>query len=117
MTDRHEIEQSLLTEVTRRLAEISETQHELARRQRILLRAATQLRTGKRAESVLAEIREQSPELLRDYCDLHISLTPTLRPVPRVAASAARAGGVGGAAAIRPTGPGPVPTPGGSASA
>jgi hypothetical protein len=92
MTDRHEFEQSLLTEVTRRLAEISETQHELARRQQILLRAATQLRTGKRAESVLAEIREQSPELLRDYCDLQVTLTPTLRPVPRVAASASRGG-------------------------
>jgi hypothetical protein len=89
MTDRRELEQSLLTEVTRRLAEISETQHELARRQRILSRAATQLRTGKGAESVLAEIREQSPVLLRDYCDLHVTLTPTpLRPVPRVVASA-----------------------------
>lgn len=91
MTDRRELEQSLLTEVTRRLAEISETQHELARRQRILSRAATQLRTGKGAESVLAEIREQSPELLRDYCDLHVTLTLTptpLRPVPRVVASA-----------------------------
>jgi hypothetical protein len=89
MTDRRELEQSLLTEVTRRLAEISETQHELARQQRILTRAATQLRTGKGAESVLAEIREQSPELLRDYCDLHVTLTPPpLRPVPRVVASA-----------------------------
>ncbi|HSL50662.1 MAG TPA: hypothetical protein VK878_16445 [Candidatus Deferrimicrobiaceae bacterium] len=89
MTDRRELEQSLLTEVTRRLAEISEAQHDLARRQRILARAATQLRTGKGAESVLAEIREQSPELLRDYCDLQVTLTPpSLRPVPRVAASA-----------------------------
>jgi hypothetical protein len=89
MTDRHELEQSLLAEVTRRMAEISETQHDLARRQRILARAATQLRTGKGAESVLAEIREQNPELLRDYCDLQVTLTPPpLRPVPRVAASA-----------------------------
>ena len=87
MTDRRELEQSLLAEITRRMAEISETQHELARRQRILARAATQLRTGKGAESVLAEIREQSAELLRDYCDLQVTLTP-LRPVPRVAASA-----------------------------
>jgi len=47
-------DKSLLTEVTRRLAEISETQHDLAR---------------------------------RDYCDLHVTLTP-LRPRPRVAASA-----------------------------
>jgi hypothetical protein len=89
MTDRHELEQSLLAEVTRRMAEISETQHDLARRQRILARAATQLRTGKGAGSVLAEIREQSPELLQDYCDLQVTLTPPpLRPVPRVAASA-----------------------------
>ena len=89
MTDRHELEQSLLAEVTRRMAEISETQHDLARRQRILARAATQLRTGKGAQSVLAEIREQSPELLQDYCDLQVTLTPPpLRPVPRVAASA-----------------------------
>jgi hypothetical protein len=89
MAQRKELDESLLTEVTRRLAEISETQHELARRQRILSRAATQLRTGKGAESVLAEIREQSPGLLRDYCDLHVSLTtPPLRPVPRVVASA-----------------------------
>jgi hypothetical protein len=89
MTDRRELEQALLTEITRRMAEISETQHELARRQRILARAATQLRTGKGAESVLAEIREQSPELLRDYCDLQVTLAPpSLRPVPRVAASA-----------------------------
>ena len=89
MTDRRELEQSLLTEVTRRLAEISATQHELARHQRILAHAATQLRTGKGAESVLAEVREQSPELLQDYCKIHITLTsPPLRPVPRVAASA-----------------------------
>ena len=89
MTDRRELEQSLLTEVTRRLAEISATQHKLARHQRILAHAATQLRTGKGAESVLAEIREQSPELLQDYCKIHVTLTsPPLRPVPRVAASA-----------------------------
>ena len=90
MTHRRELDESLLSEVTRRMAEISETQHELARRQWILSHAATQLRTGKGAESVLAEIREQSPELLRDYCDLHVTLTPTqpLRPVPRVVASA-----------------------------
>jgi hypothetical protein len=89
MADRRELEASLLSEVTRRMAEISETQHELARQQRILSRAATQLRTGKGAESVLAEIREQSPELLRDYYDMQVTLTPPpLRPVPRVVASA-----------------------------
>lgn len=90
MTDRRELEQSLLTEVTRRIAEISETQHELARRQRVLSRAATQLRMGKGAEAVLAEIREQSPGLLQDYCDLQVTLTPpALRPVHRVAAASA----------------------------
>jgi hypothetical protein len=88
MTDGRELEQSLLTEITRRMAEISEMQHELARRQRILARAATQLRTGKGAGSVVAEIREQSPDLLRDYCDLQVTLTPPLRPFPRVVASA-----------------------------
>jgi len=90
MKDRRELEESLLNEVTRRQTEISATQHDLARQQRILSHAATQLRTGKGAASVLAEIREQSPDLLRDYCDLHVTLTapPPLRPVPRVAASA-----------------------------
>ena len=89
MALRRELDESLLTEITRRMTEISETQHELARQQRILARAATQLRTGTGAESVLAEMREQSPELLRDYCDLHVTLTtPPLRPVPRTVASA-----------------------------
>jgi hypothetical protein len=89
MADRRELEASLLSEVTRRVVEISEAQHELARQQRILSRAATQLRMGKGAESVLAEIREQSPELLRDYCDMQVTLTPPpLRPVPRAVASA-----------------------------
>jgi len=89
MKNRRELDESLLTEITRRLGEVSEAQHDLAREQRILTRAATQLRTGKGAEAVLAEIREQSPELLRDYCDLQVTLTPLpLRPVPRVAASA-----------------------------
>jgi len=38
--------------------------------------------------SILAEIREQNPEMLRGYCDLQVTLTPPLRPVPRVVASA-----------------------------
>jgi hypothetical protein len=54
-----------------------------------LIRAATQLRLGKSAETVLAEIREQCPELLRDYCDLQLSLAPTpVRSIGRIAASA-----------------------------
>ena len=88
MTNRRDLDVSLLTEITRRMAEISEIQHDLARQQRILSRAATQLRPGKHAESVLAEIREQNPEMLRGYCDLQVTLTPPLRPVPRVVASA-----------------------------
>jgi len=88
MTNRRDLDESLLTEITRRMAEISEIRHDLARQQRILSHAATQLRTGKHAESVVAEIREQHPEMLRDYCDLQVTLIPPLRPVPRVVASA-----------------------------
>jgi len=90
MTERHEIDASLLAEISRRSKEISETQHELARQQRVLSRAATLLRLGKSAPTVLAEIREECPDLLREYCDLHLTLTPPppLRPVPRAAASA-----------------------------
>ena len=89
MVDRGELDGSLLAEITRRMKAISETQHELARQQRILARAATQLRTGKGGQTVLAEIREQDRELMRDYCDLQITLaSPPLRPVPRAAASA-----------------------------
>jgi len=89
MADRSELDGSLLGEITRRMKEISETQHELARHQRILSRAATQLRTGKGGPTVLAEIREQDPGLMRDYCDLQITLAPApLRTVSRAAASA-----------------------------
>lgn len=84
-----QFEASLLAEIGRRMQEISEVQHQLARQQRILSRALTQLRVGRGAGVVLAEIREQSSDLLRDYCDVHITLTPPpLRPVPRTAASA-----------------------------
>jgi hypothetical protein len=90
MTEGHELETSLLAEIGRRTKEISETQHELARQQRVLSRAATLLRLGKTAPGVLAEIREQCPDLLQEYCDLQVTLTPPppLRPVPRAAASA-----------------------------
>lgn len=90
MTERHELEASLLAEIGRRTKEISETQHELARQQRVLSKAATLLRLGKGAPGVLAEIREQCPDLLQEYCDLQVTLTPPppLRPVPRAAASA-----------------------------
>lgn len=81
-------EASLTAEISRRIGEISTMQHELARQHRILTRAATQLRIGRSSEAVLAEIREQSPDLLQDYCDLRITFTPApLRPVPRAATS------------------------------
>src|SRR5690349_14230376 len=93
MTERHELEASLLTEISRRSKEISETQHDLARQQRVLSRAATLLRLGKGAPTVLAEIREECPDLLQEYCDLHLTLTPTppLRPVARRAAASVSA--------------------------
>ena len=90
MTEGHEMEASLLAEISRRSKEISGTQHELARQQRVLSKAATLLRLGKSAPTVLAEMREQCPDLLQEYCDLQLTLAPPppLRPVPRAAASA-----------------------------
>ena len=83
------LEDSLLTEVRRRIAEVSAAQHDLARQQRLLTRAATQLRLGRSAALVMAEIREQSPDLLLDWCDVHLTVTPPpLRPVPRKVISA-----------------------------
>ena len=89
MTEQRACETSLIAEISRRIEEISNRQHELARQHRILRAAATQLRVGRTAEAVLAGIREQSPDLLRDYCELRVTFTsPALRPVPRTAASA-----------------------------
>jgi hypothetical protein len=83
------LEDSLLAEVRRRTAEVSAAQHDLARQQRLLTRAATQLRLGRSAALVMAEIREQSPELLLDWCDVHLTMTPApLRTVPRTVISA-----------------------------
>ena len=83
------LESALLTEVSRRSAELSERQHEMARQQRLLTRAATELRLGRSATLVLAEIREQSPDLLLDWCELQLTRTSgPVRPVPRVSASA-----------------------------
>jgi hypothetical protein len=36
----------------------------------------------------LAEIREQSPELLRDYCDIQLTVPAHLRSIGRIVASA-----------------------------
>jgi hypothetical protein len=86
---RQEAVNSLLAEIRNRLERLSAARHRMARDHRILTDAATQLRLGKSAEAVLAEIREQSPDLLRDFCDLQltIALAP-LRSIGRVAASA-----------------------------
>jgi len=86
---RQEAVNSLLAEIRNRLERLSAAQHRMARDHRILTDAATQLRLGKSAAAVLAEIREQSPDLLRDFCDLQltIALAP-LRSIGRVAASA-----------------------------
>ena len=83
------LESALLVEIRRRSTELSERQHEAARQQRLLTRAATQLRLGRSATLVLAEIREQSPDLLLDWCDIHLTRTAgPVRPVPRASASA-----------------------------
>jgi hypothetical protein len=89
MAEEREIESSLLAEILSRLERLSDEQHRLARNHRILIRAATQLRLGRSAEAVLAEVREQCPELLRDYCDIQLTLAPApVRSVGRIAASA-----------------------------
>ena len=89
MAEGREIESSLLAEILSRLERLSDEQHRLARNHRILIRAATQLRLGRSAEAVVAEVREQCPELLRDYCDIQLTLAPApVRSVGRIAASA-----------------------------
>jgi hypothetical protein len=89
MAEGRELEVALLAEIRSRLERLSETQHQLAREHRILTDAATRLRLGKSAGAVLAEIREQSPELLRDYCDIQLTLAAApLRSIGRLAASA-----------------------------
>jgi hypothetical protein len=86
---RQEAVNSLLAEIRNRLERLSAAQHRMARDHRILTDAATQLRLGKSAEAVLAEIREQSPDLLRDFCDLQLTIAlASLRSIGRVAASA-----------------------------
>lgn len=88
MTEGREIESTLLKEIQSRLGRLSEAQHRLARDHRILVDAATRLRLGKSARVVVAEIREQSPGLLGDYCDLQLTWAPTLlRSVGRLGAS------------------------------
>lgn len=54
----------------------------MAREHRILLHAATQLRMGRGGDAVLADIREQSPEIALG------ALPAPARPLGRMAASA-----------------------------
>ncbi len=66
-------ETALLTEIQRRIAKLSSVQHEMARQQSILTRSATQLRLGRSAAVVMAEIQEQCPDLLTDWCDVNLT--------------------------------------------
>lgn len=56
-------ERDLLARVVTQIERGSEFQHVMARRLRVLREAATQLRTGQGAGVVLAQIREQAPEM------------------------------------------------------
>ena len=69
MAERCQPEDDLLAEVREHLARLSDAQHRLARQHRILVHAATQLRMGRRADFVLAEIKDQCPDLLRDHLE------------------------------------------------
>jgi len=80
MRSERETESDLLDEIRRRVEQVSEERHRLARNHRILTEAATQLRLGRSAEVVLAEIREQSPTLLRDYGELQLAPTAVSLP-------------------------------------
>ena len=89
MAEGREAESSLLADVVSLLERTSIAQHRLTRNHRILSEAATQLRLGKSAGAVLANIREQSPELLRDSSDVQLALAPSpLRSIGRIAAVA-----------------------------
>jgi len=82
MTGERESERRLLTEILARIAELSEARHRMAREHHILLHAATELRMGRNSDAVLANIREQNPEIVLD------ALPAPVRPLGRIAASA-----------------------------
>lgn len=54
--------QELLGSITHEIGSISDDQHRLARRRRILEQAATRLRTGKSASVVEAELAAELPQ-------------------------------------------------------
>ena len=54
--------QALLNTISEEISGISQEQHRLARRRRILEHAATQLRTGKSASVVEAELEAELPQ-------------------------------------------------------
>jgi hypothetical protein len=86
MDERGKMENALLVEIVKRLEQLSISRHRQARDHTILAQAATQLRLGRSAAVVVAEIKEQNPELLGDYCDVHVTLaSPSLRAVGRLA--------------------------------
>jgi hypothetical protein len=82
MTGERESERRLLTEILARIEELSEARHRMAREHRILVHAATELRMGRDGDAVLADIREQSPEIALG------ALPAPVRPLGRIAASA-----------------------------
>ena len=82
MTGERESDRRLLTEILARIEKLSEVRHRMAREHRILLHAATELRMGRNSDAVLADIREQNPEI-----DLG-ALPAPVRPMGRIAASA-----------------------------
>ena len=55
-------ERELLARITQQLDRCSAWEHRMARRRRVLGKAATALRLGKRASVVLAEIQAALPE-------------------------------------------------------
>ncbi len=73
MADTQAFESDLLSEIRSRLQRLAEAQRRLVRDHGILTRSATHLRLGKSAEAVMAEIREQNPELLGDHCELQLT--------------------------------------------
>lgn len=58
-------ERDLLARITLQIDRCSAYQHTLARRGTVLREAATQLRLGRKVQSVLARIQEQVPDAVK----------------------------------------------------